>query len=186
MTPVARSPRIGTEAATGLGLAGALALGIVLAGEGTGADVDSALFGTLLGLTGADLLLCALAAVGALAATGLNGRSWLAAGFDPGSARSFGVDGRRADAVLLVLVALTVVATLPAVGALLVSAVLVVPAATARLLARSVAGCRPGRCRSPCRGGRRSAARRPPRRAPGPAVTVTGAAIFALAAVVRR
>jgi ABC-type Mn2+/Zn2+ transport system permease subunit len=48
------------------------------------------------------------------------------------------VRAARGDRVLLVLLALTVVAVLPAVGALLVSTLLVVPAATARLLTASL------------------------------------------------
>ena len=44
------------------------------------------------------------------------------------------------DRLLLALLALTVVAVLPAVGALLVSTLLVVPAATARLLTASLRG----------------------------------------------
>lgn len=189
VAPAARSARIGTEAATGLGLAGALALGVVLASDvlPAGADVDSALFGTLLGLSTADLAAAAAVSLAAAVATLAGGRAWLAAGFDPGSAASLGVDARRADALLLVLVALTVVAALPAVGALLVSAVLVVPAATARLLARSVRGLQAwavGIALAQGVAGLLLADRLDV--PPGPAVAATGAAIFAVVATVRR
>jgi len=48
------------------------------------------------------------------------------------------VRAARGDWLLLALLAVTVVAVLPAVGALLVSTLLVVPAATARLLTGSL------------------------------------------------
>ena len=65
-------------------------------------------------------------------------RTWLATGFDPSGARALGVPAARGDWLLLALLAACVVAVLPAVGALLVSTLLVVPAATARLLTDSL------------------------------------------------
>src|SRR5204862_1837317 len=75
-------------------------------------------------------------AVLALAATVTLGPRWLISGFDPSGARALGVRSTRTDLALLVLIALAAVATLAAVGALLASAVLVVPAATTRLWTR--------------------------------------------------
>ncbi|MEJ7824808.1 MAG: metal ABC transporter permease [Solirubrobacteraceae bacterium] len=137
---VTRRGSTSTDAATGLLLAGALALGIVLASDvyASGAGVDRLLFGTLLGLSNGDLWLAAAVAATAIAATAALGRTWLATGFDPAAARSLGVPAARGDGLLLALLAVSVVATLPAVGALLVSALLVVPAATARLLTASI------------------------------------------------
>ena len=62
------------------------------------------------------------------------GRAWLAGGFDADGARATGVRTARADRLLLVAVAIAVVVSLDAVGALLVTVVLTVPAATVRLL----------------------------------------------------
>jgi ABC-type Mn2+/Zn2+ transport system permease subunit len=76
--------------------------------------------------------------VAAVAATAALARTWLATGFDPAGAATLGVRAARGDWLLLALLAVTVVAVLPAVGALLVSTLLVVPAATARLLADSL------------------------------------------------
>ena len=137
---ITRRGATSTNAATGLLLAGALALGIVLASDvyESGAGVDRLLFGTLLGLSDADLWLAAAVAASAIAATAALGRTWLATGFDPAAARSLGAPAARGDGLLLALLAVSVVATLPAVGALLVSALLVVPAATARLLTASI------------------------------------------------
>jgi ABC-type Mn2+/Zn2+ transport system permease subunit len=128
------------DAATGLLLTGALALGAVLASDvlRSGAGVDRLLFGTLLGLDAADLRLAAAVALAAAAATAALARTWLATGFDPAGAPTLGIRGARGDWILLALLAVTVVAVLPAVGALLVSTLLVVPAATARLLTHSL------------------------------------------------
>jgi len=133
---VTRRGATGSDAATGLLLAGALALGSILASDVYRADVgvDRLLFGTLLGLSDGDLWLAAGAALTAAAATAALARTWLATGFDPAGAQALGVRAARGDWLLLGLLAASVVAVLPAVGALLVSTLLVVPAATARLL----------------------------------------------------
>jgi manganese/iron transport system permease protein len=128
------------DTATGLLLVAALAGGIVLASDvfASGAVVDRLLFGTLIGLGGGDLALSAIAAALAIAATILLGRSWTAVGFDRDAAPALGVPVARADALLLALVAVAAVAALPAVGALLVTSLFVVPAAIARLFATTV------------------------------------------------
>jgi manganese/iron transport system permease protein len=135
-----RAGRAPGDAATGLVLVAALAGGVVLASDvfHSGAAVDRLLFGTLLGLGGDDIALSAAAAALALAGTVLLGRAWTAAGFDPEAAFSLGLPSARADALLLALVALAAVAAIPAVGALLVTSLFVVPAATARLMTGSV------------------------------------------------
>jgi ABC-type Mn2+/Zn2+ transport system permease subunit len=130
------------DAVTGLLLVAALAVGVILASDvfHSGARVDRLLFGTLLGLDGGDLTAAAVAGALAALATLLLGPTWLAAGFDREGARSLGAPFGTADALLLGLVAIAVVTALPAVGALLTTALFIVPAATVRLLARSVPG----------------------------------------------
>lgn len=142
---VERSGRAGrgageAGAATALLLVAALALGVVLASDllDSGAGVDRLLFGTLIGLDWIDVAAGGAAAAAALASTVMLGRAWFATGFDPAGSRALGVPANRADAALLVLVALAVVAALPAVGALLVAAIFIVPAATARLVTRGI------------------------------------------------
>ena len=136
---VAIAVRHGTDEhgpAIALVLVACLAGGVILASDvfGSAANVDSLLFGSLLLVDTTDIAVAAAAAVLAALATLLLGRRWLAAGFDPASARSLGLRSRVPDAVLLVLVAVTAVAALSAVGALLAAALLVVPAVTTRLL----------------------------------------------------
>lgn len=120
---------------TALVLVAALATGIVLASDvfHSAASVESLLFGSLLAIGPPDVRLAAAAAVIALAATWLLGTRWLTTGFDPAAAPALGIRSKLPDTLLLVLVALGAVATLSAVGALLATALLVVPAATTRL-----------------------------------------------------
>jgi ABC-type Mn2+/Zn2+ transport system permease subunit len=131
-----RSGRLAGDAATGLLLVGALAVGVVLASDvfESGAEVDTLLFGSLIGLTERDVWLSALVAVGAIGLDAALRRHWLAAGFEPDSARALGLRPAVTDRLLLVGVAAAAVVALDAVGALLVTVVLVVPAATIRLL----------------------------------------------------
>jgi ABC-type Mn2+/Zn2+ transport system permease subunit len=127
---------------TALLLVAALAAGVILASDvfESGAVVDRLLFGTLLGLDSADLVLSAVMAALAAAAALALGRTWSAVGFDPDGARALGLAAGRADLLLLSLVALAAVAAIPAVGALLVTAIYVLPAAAARMLTASIRG----------------------------------------------
>jgi ABC-type Mn2+/Zn2+ transport system permease subunit len=128
--------------ATALLLVAALATGVILASDvfESGAVVDRLLFGTLLGLETADLVLSAAVAALAVAGALALGRTWSAVGFDPDGARALGLPAGRADLLLLSLVALAAVAAIPAVGALLVTAIFVLPAAAARTLTSSIRG----------------------------------------------
>jgi ABC-type Mn2+/Zn2+ transport system permease subunit len=135
-----RSGRAPGDTAVALLLVAALAGGTVLASDvfHSGSSVDRLLFGTLLGIAPADLALSGAALLLALAGALLLGRVWTASAFDPDGAAALGLPPTLPNLLLLGLIATAAVATIPAVGALLVSAFLVVPAATARLLSRSV------------------------------------------------
>lgn len=185
---LSRAGRADGDAVTGLLLVGALALGAVLASDvyQSGAGVDRLLFGTLIGLSSADLALTALAAVAALGADAALRRSWLASGFDPGSARALGVRTAAADRLLLVAVAAAVVVSLDAVGALLVAVVLVVPAATVRLVAPGVRSLQLGTAALAAVEGVAALWLADGLNVgPGPALAVLGGAVFALVAIVR-
>lgn len=130
----------GGDLATGLVLVGALALGVVLASDvfESGGGVDRMLFGSALGIGGGDVVASAAAATTAVVATVGLRRAWTTTAFDPDGARALGLRTATVDGLLLALVAAAAVTALPAVGALLVTSLFVVPAATARLLARDV------------------------------------------------
>src|SRR6266542_3249417 len=120
---------------TALTLVGALALGVILASNvfHSETNVETLLFGSLLLVGGQDLVVAALTTVAVVVLSAVLGRRWLAVGFDARNARSLGARSSLSELVLLALVAVSVVAALSTLGALLVSALLVVPAATARL-----------------------------------------------------
>jgi len=180
-----RGGGLGPDAVVGLLLVGSLALGAVLASDvfSSGTAVDRLLFGTLLGLSGTDLAVAGGVALATCAAALTLGRTWLATGFDPGAGRALGVPATGGDRALLVAVGAAVVAMLPAVGALLVATLLTVPAATARLLARSLRGLVAGALAAALVDGVAGlwlAYRLD--LPPGPAIAVVGGLVFALAA----
>ncbi len=131
-----RGRRPGQDAVVALALVGCLAGGVILASDvfGSGANIETLLFGSLLLVDGGDIALAAGVAVATVAASLLIGQHWLRSGFDPTAASGSGPSPRVFDAVLIVLVALATVAALTVVGALLVAALFLVPAVTARLL----------------------------------------------------
>ncbi len=136
LEPLQRSRRMDADAATGLLLVCALALGVVLASDvySSGAGVDRLLFGSLIALAPLDLWLTAATAAAALVAGAALRRAWLAGGFDADGARAAGVSTRLGERALLIAIAAAVVVAVGAVGALLVTVVFVIPAATVRLL----------------------------------------------------
>jgi ABC-type Zn uptake system ZnuABC Zn-binding protein ZnuA/ABC-type Mn2+/Zn2+ transport system permease subunit len=133
---LARRERDRYDTMTALVLVAALAAGVILASDvfHSGAHVEMLLFGSLLVVDPSDLVLAGVASVVVAAASALLGPRWLTTGFDPDSARALGVRSIAPDAALLVLVGLVAVASLSALGALLATALLVVPAATTRLV----------------------------------------------------
>lgn len=132
-----RGQRNREDAVTALVLVGCLAGGVILASDvfGSGSNIETLLFGSLLLVDSGDIALAAGAAVATLVASALIGQHWLRTGFDPTLADAAGPGPRVFDAVLLGLVALASTAALTMVGALLVTALFLVPAVTARLLA---------------------------------------------------
>ena len=140
LAALGRRRDLDAAAATGLLLAGALALGSLLVSDVFRQDarVDTLLFGSLLGVTGADVWRSAAVVAGVAAAAAVLGRGWLVVAFDRENAPVLGFPPAVLDTALLAALAVTAVATVDAVGSLLVSALFVVPAATARLVTRRV------------------------------------------------
>jgi len=183
---LARGGRSDPDTATGLLLVGALALGAVLASDvyESGAGVDRLLFGSLIGLSDADVALTALAAAAALLVHAAGRRAWLATAFEPDGAPSLGVRTAAADLGLLVAVSVAVVVALDAVGALLVAVVLVVPAATVRLVAADLRTLQIGTgVLAAVEGVAAVALGDALNVGPGPALGVLGGAVFALVAI---
>jgi zinc/manganese transport system substrate-binding protein len=124
------------DSLTALVLVAALALGVILASDvfHSGGNVETLLFGSLLLVDSGDIVFAAVATAIVLVGAFVLEQRWLATGFDPGSARGLGARSALPDGVLLALVALVAVAALSTLGALLATAILVVPAATTRLV----------------------------------------------------
>jgi ABC-type Mn2+/Zn2+ transport system permease subunit len=131
-----RDRAVSGGAVTGVVLAAALALGatLLVALDVGAVPVERLLFGSLLAVSGPDVVRCGIVAALTVAALGLGLPRLAAVTFDRDWAATAGVHDRAVAVGLVLLVAVTVVAALPAVGSLLAAALLVVPAATARLI----------------------------------------------------
>jgi manganese/iron transport system permease protein len=110
-----------------------MALGILFIGLMRGYNVDlfGYLFGSVLLVSREDLWISGSLGVGVLALVALFFKEFLFITFDPEMARVSGVPARRLHVLLLSLMALTVVLSLKVVGIILVSAMIVIPAAAA-------------------------------------------------------
>ena len=133
---VGQSGRLTNDTAIGVFFAGAFALGIaIISAQRTYArDVTSFLFGSILGVSGDDLRLTGAVGAIVLLTILLFRRELIAVAFDRTFARSLGLNLWAYDQLFLVLLALAIVVSLQTVGNVLVLAMLVTPAATARLL----------------------------------------------------
>jgi len=130
-----RLPGIGADAGIAVAVTSLLGLGALLAlSPETPRAVGELLFGDVLGVTDGELLLAAGLALATLAALALAHGRLLVVGFDRASARAFGARPHTADLVLLGLVGAFTVIAVQALGNLLILALLVGPAASARLL----------------------------------------------------
>ena len=117
---------------------GGIAAGVVLAGRSaTNANLQPYLFGSILTVTENDVY--TVVALGALiiVAIGLTRRALFAVVLDEESAHVAGIPVGVLNALLAVLTAVTVVAAMRVMGVLLVAALMVLPVATSRVVARS-------------------------------------------------
>lgn len=116
-----------------------LALGFVVLSsmEEVRADLMGYLFGDVLALSNEDVLLLAASGAGLLALTALLWRPLLAATLNTDIARAEGHYKKFAEVGYLVLIALLVAIGLKVVGALLIVALVIIPPAAARPLART-------------------------------------------------
>jgi ABC-type Mn2+/Zn2+ transport system permease subunit len=136
----ARVPAIGRDTGVAVVVTTLFGLGALLAlSSASPPGLQGILFGDILGVSNTDLALAGglvVVVLGALWA--LHGRLVLV-GFDRSNARALGVSPALVDAALLVLVAVVLLVAVQGLGNLLVVAVLIAPAASARLLARRLA-----------------------------------------------
>jgi ABC-type Mn2+/Zn2+ transport system permease subunit len=128
------------DTAIGILFTGMFALGILLISRTRSfRDLTHMLFGNVLSVTGQDLRLTAAVAALVLLCLLLFAKELELASVDPGHAAAIGVSPDLVRYGLLVLLALTVVVGIKAVGVVLVSALLITPAAAAGLLTARLA-----------------------------------------------
>jgi ABC-type Mn2+/Zn2+ transport system permease subunit len=134
--------RSGVREDTGIGLlfVGMLSLGIVIVSKARSftTEVTALLFGDVLGVTRDDINGQLIGASIVVVATVVLYRPFLALTFNRMKARSLGMHPGAAHLALMVLLAISIVASFQAVGTLLVFGLLVGPPATASLLTRRV------------------------------------------------
>jgi manganese/iron transport system permease protein len=127
--------RVKEDTVMGIVFSGMFALGLVMFTKvDTDMHLTHVLFGDMLGVTVRDLIETAIVAGLTLAIVLVKRRDLLLFSFDPQHARAIGLPVERLHYGLLVLLAMTIVASLKAVGIILVVAMLIAPGATAFLL----------------------------------------------------
>jgi manganese/zinc/iron transport system permease protein len=136
---IVRHSRIKEDAALGTVLSVFFAIGIVLltviqhSSQGHQAGLDKFLFGQAASLVGDDLKIMAISAGGVCLAIFLLFKEFKILCFDAGFAAGLGFSPKKLDSLLLLLLVVVVVIGLQAVGVVLISALLITPAAAARL-----------------------------------------------------
>jgi ABC-type Mn2+/Zn2+ transport system permease subunit len=136
---VARRRVLGADAAIGVVTTASFALGLALMNRYGQASksIEAVLFGSVLGVKLADIVAVSIVALFALSVIVLWYRKLLFSTFDPDVAQVSGVKVSLVEMVLLSLLSLTILVTMRVIGTLLISALLVIPAAAARMTTNS-------------------------------------------------
>jgi manganese/iron transport system permease protein len=136
ITFVSRRTHLRADTAIGVLFAGTFALGIFLYStiDGYAPDLMGFLVGSVLGISATDLIGLSILGGLVLLTIVVFWKELLYATFDPLGAAASGLPVTAMEYLFLVLVAMTIVVSLQAVGIILVVAMLVTPAATAQLL----------------------------------------------------
>lgn len=132
------------DASIAIFLTGMLALGLVvlrLFGGGITADIEGYLFGNLLLIDEDSFDLIVFLSLSSMVLIGFLRNALLAVAVDPVTARIQGLPVRNIGLLFSVITAAVVVSMVQVVGTLLVTALLVTPAATAKLVGGSFRSC---------------------------------------------
>ena len=136
---VGRRSGLREDTVIGVVFSGMFALGIVLFSSirsYTG-DLLAVLLGDVLGISADQLVLASVTALSVVVILYLVWKEIVFVSFDPTGAAAAGLPVGRYDALLLILIGLAIAISIQIVGVVLVVALLVTPAATARLLSRT-------------------------------------------------
>lgn len=135
---ISRGTKIKEDTAIGIIFAGMFALGIALIStvKDYALDLSHFLFGDILGVAETDLIMIAVFGAAILLVIFAFYKEFVVISFDPVLASTLRLPSRLLEYLLLILLAVTIVVSLQAVGVALMVAMLVTPAATAYLLTR--------------------------------------------------
>ncbi len=131
--------RVRADAAIGTVTTAFFAIGVaLLSSKGTfEKNFEAALFGNILGITELDLIIVGVVTVLCFLAVLANYRGLFFMSFDLEAASVFGVKVGRLQFLVMILLALCIIVSMNMVGATMIAAALVVPAASARMLTNS-------------------------------------------------
>lgn len=137
---VSRRSVIGADAAIGVVTTASFAIGLAIQSRSGSVSrtLDTVLFGNVLGVFPRDVVAVVVVGTAVVALIVAFRRELTFATFDPEVAAVSGVRVGLIDAMLMVLLSATVLVSVRVIGALLISAMLVLPAATARLATNSI------------------------------------------------
>ena len=135
---ITRRSGLRSDAIIGVLFAGMYVLGVAIFSSIPNyvGDLFHFLFGDVLGISVGDLQALTILVLGLLLVLRLLWKELLFSTFDPLGAGAAGLPVRRLDDLLLILIAVTIVISLQAVGIVLVVAMITTPAATAQLLVK--------------------------------------------------
>jgi ABC-type Mn2+/Zn2+ transport system permease subunit len=133
---VSRRRTIGADAAIGVITTASFALGVALLNRfgQVRKSLDAALFGSILGVSATDVWIVLAVTVLAGTVVFFGYRALLFTTFDPEVAEASGVRTARVDALLMLVLAVSILATMRVLGVVLIAASLVIPAVVARML----------------------------------------------------
>jgi len=135
---ISRGGRLREDVAIGVVFAGVFALGVALIStvRSYSTDLTHILFGNILAITNYDLLLIAGFGLLVLLTIAAFYKEFVVISFDPTHAASLRLPAEPLRYLLLILIAVTVVVSLKTIGAGLMTAMLITPAASGYLLTR--------------------------------------------------
>lgn len=131
---------IGADAAIGVVTTASFAIGLAIQSRSGSVSrtLDTVLFGNVLGVFRGDVAAIVIVGVVVVALVVAFQRELTFATFDPEVAEVSGVRVGLIDAMLMIVLSATVLVSVRVIGALLISAMLVLPAATSRLMTNSI------------------------------------------------
>ncbi|MGA0207621.1 MAG: metal ABC transporter permease [Ilumatobacteraceae bacterium] len=136
---IARKKILGADAAIGIVTTASFAGGIALLNRYGQArkSIEAVLFGSVLGVSWVDIAAITAVTLLVLGVVLVAYRSLLYATFDPQVAVVSGERVAFIEVMLMVMLSVTILVTMRVIGTLLISALLVIPAATARMITNS-------------------------------------------------